>query len=109
MKCMKKDREPSLLRQIITIHYEQALRRRAIRQLSKVDWSLEFLTEVIRHSAEVMKKDIVIELETKAGHKMTLSSVKNRSNDLNADDDIFNHLDDEAAVQRFIRENSVRG
>lgn len=103
---MKK--EPGLLRQIIEIHYEQAKRRRALRQLAKTEWSLEFLTEVIRHSAEVMHKDIVIELETKAGHKMRLSSVKNRSNDLNADNDIFNHLDDEAAVQKFIQENSVR-
>lgn len=104
-----KNREPSLLRQIITIHYEQALRRKALRQLAKVDWSLEFLTEVLRHSAEVMKKDIVIELTTKAGHKMTLSSIKNRSNELNADNDIFNHLDDEAVVQSFIREHSPRG
>lgn len=105
---IKKNKEPSLLRQVIAIHYEQALRRKAIRQLAKVDWSLEFLTEVIRHSAAVLSKDIVIELETKGGHRMTLSSVKNRSNDLNADNDIFNHLDDKAAVERFIRENSRR-
>lgn len=103
---MKK--EPSLLRQILVIHYEQAKRRRALRQLAKTEWSLEFLTEVIRHSAAVMKKDIVIELETKQGHKMRLSSVKDRSMDLAADYDIFNHLDDEAAVQSFIRENSKR-
>ena len=99
----KKDKEPSLIRQIITIHYEQALRRKAVRQLSKVDWSLDFLCEVLRKSSEMMKKDIVIELETKGGHKMKLSSVKDISNKLNADNDIFNHLDDEAAVQRFIR------
>lgn len=105
---IRKNKEPSLLRQVIAIHYEQALRRKALRQLAKVDWSLEFLTEVIRHSAAVLNKDIVIELETKGGHKMTLSSVKNRSNDLNADNDIFNHLDDQAAVERFIRENSRR-
>ena len=103
-----KSKEPSLFRQLITIHYEQAKRRKAIRQLAKVDWSLEFLTEVIRHAAVVMNKDIVIELETKGGHKMRLSSVKDHSNKLNADDDIFMHLDDEAAVQRFIRENSRR-
>lgn len=105
---MKKNKEPSLFRQIIAIHYEQAKRRKAIRQLAKVDWSLEFLTEVIRHAAATMNKDIVIELETKGGHKMTLSSVKNRSNDLNADSDIFMHLDDDAAVQKFIRENARR-
>lgn len=100
-----KTKEPGLLRQIIRIHYEQALRRKALRHLAKTEWSLDFLTEVIRHASEVMKKDIVITLETKNGNKMTLSSVKDRRNDLNADYDIFNHLDDEAAVSRFIREN----
>lgn len=105
---MKNNKEPSLFRQIVAIHYEQAKRRKAIRQLAKVDWSLEFLTEVIRHAAATMNKDIVIELETKGGHKMMLSSVKNRSNDLNADNDIFMHLDDDAAVQQFIRENTRR-
>jgi len=98
-------KEPSLLRQIITIHYEQAQRRKAIRQLAKAEWSLEFLCEVLRKSSEMLKKDIVIELETKAGHKMKLSSVKDVSNQLNADSDIFNRLDDEAAIQRFIREH----
>lgn len=102
-------KEPGLLRQIIAIHYEQAKRRKALRQLAKAEWSLDFLTEVIRHAADVMKKDIVIELETKSGHRMTLSSVKNRSNDLNADNDIFNHLDDKAAVQRFIAAHQPKG
>lgn len=98
-------KEPSLLRQIIAIHYEQAQRRKAIRQLAKAEWSLEFLCEVLRKSSEMLKKDIVIELETKGGHKMKLSSVKDVSNQLNADTDIFNRLDDEAAIQRFIREH----
>ena len=98
-------KEPSLFRQIIAIHYEQAQRRKAIRQLAKAEWSLEFLCEVLRKSSEMLKKDIVIELETKAGHKMKLSSVKDISNQLNADTDIFNRLDDEAAIQRFIKEH----
>lgn len=105
---MKKKREPGLLRQIIAIHYEQAKRRKAIRELSKVEWSLEFLTEVLCHSAKVLHKDIVIELETKGGHKMRLSSVKDSSKLLSADNDIFNHLDDEVAVNNFIARNSKR-
>ena len=104
----KKNKQPWLLRQVIAIHYEQAKRRKALRQLAKAEWSLEFLTEVLRHSAKVMGKDVVIELETKAGHKMRLSSVKDKSLKLAADDDIFNKLDDDAAVDAFIREHSVR-
>ena len=103
-----KNKEPGLLRQLIAIHYEQAKRRKALRELAKAEWSVEFLTEVIRHAAEVMHKDIVIELETKAGHKMRLSSVKDRSLDLAADNDIFNRLDDEAAVQKFIADHAPR-
>ena len=98
-----KSREPSFLRQIIAIHYEQAKRRKAIRQLAKAEWSFEFLCEVVRKSAQMLKKDIVIEVETESGRKIRISSIKDYSESLNADGDIFNKLDDEAAVQRFIK------
>lgn len=101
-------KEPGLIRQIIAIHYEQAKRRKAVRQLAKVEWSMEFLSTVIQHAAKQLNKDIEITLETKAGHKMTLSSIKNRSDLLNTDEDIFNKLDDDAAVQQFIREHTRR-
>ena len=39
---------------------------------------------------------------------MRLSSVKDRSMNLAADNDIFNRLDDEAAVQRFIADHAPR-
>lgn len=100
--------QPSLLRQIVAIHYEQAKRRKAVRELAKAEWSLEFLTEVVCTAAEKLHKDVYIELETKGGHKMTLSSVKGRNQMLNTDDDIFNKLDDQAAVDKFIRDNSSR-
>ena len=101
-------KEPGPIRQIIAIHYEQAKRRRALRTLAKAEWSIEFLSEVLRKASDLMRKDIEITLETKGGHKMTLSSVKNRQDKLNADSDIFNMLDDEAAVQQFIRDHSRR-
>lgn len=106
---MNKMKEPGLLRQIIAIHYEQAKRRRALRYLTKAEWSLEFLTEVICHSAKVLGKDVEIEIETKGGNKMRLSSVKGRTDQLVVDNDIFNHLDDEAAVQSFINRHGHRG
>ena len=105
---MKTNKEPGLLRQIITIHYEQAKRRRALRQLAKNEWTWEYLESVITHAADLLKKDIVVTVETKGGNKLTISSVKDRNRSLDTDNDIFNHLDDEAAVQRFIREHSKR-
>ena len=101
-------KEPGLLRQLIAIHYEQAKRRKAMRQLAKVEWTWEFLESVVTHAADLLKKDLVITVKSKYGHEFTISSVKNRNHDLDSDNDIFNHLDDEAAVQEFIRENTRR-
>lgn len=105
---MNKNKQPSLFRQMITIHYEQAKRRKALRQLAKAEWSMEFLTQVVVNAAKSLKQDIVIELETKHGHKMKISSVKGSSGVLDASDDIFNKLDNEAAVQQFILEHQPR-
>ena len=103
-----KNKEPCLLRQIIAIHYEQAKRRKALRTLAKTDWTWEFLESVITHAADMQKRDIEIVIERQNGDKIKISSVKNRNTNLNEDYDIFNHLDDQAAVDRFIRENARR-
>lgn len=105
----QKNKEPSLIRQIITIQYEQAKRRRALRYLAKAEWSMEFLSAVLVHASNVLDKNVYIEVETRSGHKMKLSSVKAHGEQLDIDNDIFNHLDDVAAVQQFIRENNRRG
>lgn len=103
-----KSKEPGLLRQIIAIHYEQAKRRKALRALAKAEWTWEFLESVVTHAADMQKKDIEIVIERKNGDRIIISSVKNRSTNLKEDFDIFNHLDDQAAVDRFIRENARR-
>lgn len=103
-----KNKEPGLLRQIVAIHYEQAKRRRALRTLAKVEWTWEFLESVVTHAADVQNRDIEITVECKNGNKISISSVKSRNTSLKEDFDIFNHLDDQAAVDRFIRENARR-
>lgn len=103
-----KNKEPGLLRQIVAIHYEQAKRRRALRTLAKVEWTWEFLESVVTHAADMQKKDIEIVIERRNGDRIIISSVKNRNTNLKEDFDIFNHLDDQAAVDRFIRENARR-
>ena len=103
-----KNKEPGLLRQIIAIHYEQAKRRRALRTLAKAEWTWEFLEAVVTHAADMQKKDIEIVIERRNGDRIIISSVKNRNTNLKEDFDIFNHLDDQAAVDRFIRENARR-
>lgn len=103
-----KNKEPSLFRQIIEIHYEQAKRRKALRTLAKAEWTWEFLESVITHAADAKKQDIEIVIERQNGDKISISSVKSRNTSLKEDYDIFNHLDDQAAVDRFIRENARR-
>lgn len=103
-----KNKEPGLLRQIIAIHYEQAKRRKALRALAKAEWTWEFLESIVTHAADMQKKDIEVAIERKNGDKIIISSVKNRNTNLKEDFDIFNHLDDQAAVDRFIRENARR-
>lgn len=103
-----RNKEPSLFRQIIEIHYEQAKRRKALRTLAKAEWTWEFLESVITHAADAKKQDIEIVIERQNGDKISISSVKSRNTSLKEDFDIFNHLDDQAAVDRFIRENARR-
>lgn len=103
-----RNKEPSLFRQIIEIHYEQAKRRKALRELAKAEWTWEFLESVITHAADAKKQDIEIVIERQNGDKISISSVKSRNTNLKEDFDIFNHLDDQAAVDRFIRENAKR-
>lgn len=105
---MRKEKEPGLLRQVIAIRYEQAKRRKALRLLNKQEWSVEFMEYLVAHAAKDMNKRIEIEIESPAGHKLRIKSVDADYNSISADNDIFNHLDDQAAVDRFIRENSKR-
>lgn len=100
-----KNKEPGLLRQLIAIHYEQAKRRKALRILNKQEWSVEFLEYLIIHAAKDLKQNIVITVTSPAGHKLDIKSVSTQTK-LDTDYDIFNHLDDQAAVEQFIREHS---
>lgn len=105
---MNRDKEPGLLRQIIAIRYEQTKRRKSLRALNKQEWSVEFIEYLCEHAAKTLNKDIEFEIQSPGGHKLVIKSVANHANNMMADDDIFNHLDDQAAVERFIRENSKR-
>lgn len=100
MMKRKEEKEPTLLRQIIAVHYEQAMQRKAMRQLSKLNWSVDFLAAVVQRCND----DVV--LTVKAPNGATLSISKNDATNTIIDDDILMQLDDDAAVDRFIREHS---
>ena len=106
----KKQREPSLLRQIVAVYYEQAKRRKAVRLLERQLWSYDFLSALLVRAGKQLGNGIQLEITNRDGQKMMLTYQKaERSTELETfDDNVFNHLDNEAAVAKFIREHSTR-
>ena len=108
---IKKVKEPSLLRQIITIHYEQARRRKALRILTRQEWSLDFLSLMLLKAGERFGQGLQFTIENNAGQKLTLTynkDLREKAEAISADNNIFNRLDDAVAVEKYIREHSVR-
>lgn len=103
-------REPSLLRQIVAIHFEQCKRRKAMRILMKQEWSVDFLTLLLIKGAKLSNQVMQLVVTSPSGITLTmttLDAVRNQSK-YDDDQDIFNKLDDSAAIDAYIRDHSVR-
>jgi hypothetical protein len=107
-KKNKQHKEPSLFRKLIAIYYEQAMRRKALRILVKQTWSLEFLSLMLAKAAKLSANNVIMQITNKDGVTLTITYDKAKANIEKIDDTIFNHLDDDIAVQDFIRKNSTR-
>lgn len=109
---MKKNKEPSLFRKIVDIHHEQAMRRRALRYLEKQAWSIDFLSLLLVKAGNRMGEGVELVVTDKNGVSIRLSynnAVKSEAVKAMSDaTDIFDRLDDEAAVESFIAEHSTR-
>jgi hypothetical protein len=104
----KVPKEPSLLRQIIAIHYEQARRAKALRILKKQTWSIDFLSTLLLKSAKMLGSPLELTVISPEGIACKITA-KDMQDDGKLDDtDIFNHLDDQAAVNSFISRHSTR-
>lgn len=103
----RKVKKPSLLRQLLVIHMEQAKRHKALRLLSQQVWSVEFLEYLVEHASKMNGREISLLIEDVDGRKLTIRSTGN-ANSLEYGDSIFNHLDDQRAVDEFIAQNSRR-
>lgn len=103
------NKEPSLFRQIIAIHYEQARRRKALRLLEKQHWSVDFLSTLLLKSAKMLGTSLELTIVSPDNVRMTITAKDLKSDDGRIDDtDIFNHLDDASAVNNFIAKHSTR-
>lgn len=103
------NKEPSLFRQIIAIHYEQARRRKALRLLEKQHWSVDFLSTLLLKSAKMLGTSLQLTIVSPDDVKLVITAKDLKTDDGRIDDtDIFNHLDDESAVNDFISKHSTR-
>lgn len=104
----KTPKEPSLLRQIIAIHYEQARRAKALRLLQKQSWSVDFLSTLLLKSAKMLGSPLELTVCSPEGITVKITA-KDMQDDGRIDDtDIFNHLDDQAAVNNFIYKHRTK-
>lgn len=105
----KRDREPGLLGKLITIYFEQARRRKAIRLLSRQSWSVDFLCLLLVKSARMLGNGVTLEVVNKDGQAIRLAYTKEMEASVEGtDDSILNHLDDDAAVADFVARHGRR-
>ena len=106
IKKRKKFKEPSVLRKMVEVLYEDVKRRRALRLLEKQSWSLDFLSMALVRAGRHLDEGLVMVITDRNGVRMELryEDVKDRVDE----DNVFMHLDDDSFVERFIAANSRR-
>lgn len=107
-KKEKLKKEPSLLRQIVAIHYEQARRAKALRVLKKQSWSVDFLSTLLLKSAKMLGSPLELTIMSPEGIVMKITARDMQDDGRIDDTDIFNHLDDQAAVNDFIYKHRTK-
>lgn len=101
----KARREPSPLMKAIAILYEEALRRKAARRLERQSWSLDFIAACLVKAGKVLGDGVMVTIVNKDGMRLELRYEDAKDA---AEDNVFMRLDDDAFVERFIRENARR-
>jgi hypothetical protein len=76
---------------------------KAMRLLAKQEWSIEFLTALVVRAARVARQSLELELVSAGGQRIIIRSTDTPPARL-PDDNIFNHLDDDAKIRAFMRE-----
>lgn len=103
----KRQKEPSLLRKLIDIHHEEAMAKKALRILSKQEWSVDFLCLLCAKAAKLSGSPVEITVQSPAKQAVSIKS-QDMSAFAAAEDNILDKLDDVAAVESFIRKHNTR-
>ncbi len=101
-KKPKKERPHSFIRDAWVLAVERARTRRAMRLLTKQEWSVDFLTALLVRAANVAHRPLEMEIR----HRDTAVTIRTTDELTSSfrDESIFNHLDDDLRVRQFIEE-----
>jgi hypothetical protein len=91
------------LKEFWAVWVERNKIHKALRALSKQEWSVEFLTALVIRAARISRQSMELEIISPMGQRIIIRSTDTPPSAL-PDDNIFNHLDDEVKMQEFMRE-----
>ena len=92
-----------LIRDIIAIKAEEARQKKALRLLAKQKWSIEFLTTLLQKAASAERKSLEMTITDPEGRVLRVTALNN-INEPARNDTIFDHLDDDYAIKRFMEQ-----
>jgi hypothetical protein len=92
-----------LIRDIIAIKAEEARQKKALRILAKQKWSIEFLTTLLQKAANAERKSLEMTIMDPEGRVLKVTAL-NTMNASERSDNIFDHLDDDYAIKRFMEQ-----
>lgn len=92
-----------LIRDIIAIKAEEARQKKALRILAKQKWSIEFLTTLLQKAANAERKSLEMTITDPEGRVLKVTAL-NTMNASERSDNIFDHLDDDYAIKRFMEQ-----
>lgn len=90
-----------LFKQLVSIQYEAAQTRKALRILAKQTWSVEFLTTLLQRAANHLRSPL--EMTVGNGQQWIKVNVT-PGKGFEEQDSIFNHLDNEVRIKQFMEQ-----
>jgi hypothetical protein len=91
----------SFVKELWLLWKERQLTRRALRILNEQEWSVEFLTSLLVRAAAIRKQPLEMTIMGPRGTAIKVNTLDDTGQAI-ADDDIFNHLDDELKIKQYM-------
>ena len=101
-KRRKVQKEKTLLRKFIEVSWEQIQRRKALKILSKQEWSMDFLTALLARAGKYYGTGMELIITSPSGATLTVKATDRVRDDLDDSDDVFQHLDDDAYIDEYV-------